>query len=239
MDWFWRAFWNCAERTGAGLWVEPVNVASGMAFPLAALMLWRLAKSASDPASERVGIAFSILLALVGMGSTAFHLFANGLGLVVDAMFVVIFAHAFLPLFLMRVLRWGKGESILALGVFVAMELAPRFFSVRVIWWHLIALIGLCIIAILSRGASAEIRRRTQLAAGVFAASLLFHVADGPMSQWIPFGTHFLWHLGTAFALYLLGATLIRASARAVAEAIPGDATAEVLPLSTTTAEAR
>jgi len=45
---------------------------------------------------------------------------------------------------------------------------------------------------------------------GLFAISLAFRSMDGPLCDWIPIGTHFLWHLFNGLIFWILLQTLVR-----------------------------
>jgi hypothetical protein len=63
------------ERLHAGLWAEPVNAASNLAFFLAAAgayMLWK-----REGKNDRFILLLIGLAVLVGIGSTLFHTFAT------------------------------------------------------------------------------------------------------------------------------------------------------------------
>ncbi len=47
-------------------------------------------------------------------------------------------------------------------------------------------------------------------AGGIFAISLAFRTMDGPLCDWIPIGTHFLWHLFNALLFWVLLSGLVR-----------------------------
>lgn len=211
MEFLWRDFWNCAERgREAGVWVEPVNVTTSLAFACVAGLLGRMALSCDDPVARRVGILFAVQTALVGAGSMTFHLFANGLGLLVDAAFVLIYVHTLLPVFMVRVLKWRIRTATIAMVLFGLMQLAPRLFSNKVKWWHAVAALGLMILALVAHRARVPARRWVYLAAVSVGVALACHRIDRDAVAWIGCGTHFLWHLGTATGLYLLAAVTIR-----------------------------
>ena len=71
MDWTATIDGYC-ERTGAGLWSEPLNAATNAAFLVAALVMWRRTEGGRAP----VEAALVALLALIGVGSALFHTFA-------------------------------------------------------------------------------------------------------------------------------------------------------------------
>lgn len=63
------------ERIAPGLWGEPFNALSNLAFFLAAHALWRRARGKGERDGDVT--LLSLLVALIGVGSTLFHTFAD------------------------------------------------------------------------------------------------------------------------------------------------------------------
>jgi hypothetical protein len=59
------------ERVAPGLWEEPFNSLSTLAFLIAAVLVWRLA------AGDRAGRLLAVLTGLVFVAGTTFHLLAT------------------------------------------------------------------------------------------------------------------------------------------------------------------
>jgi hypothetical protein len=90
------------ERLAPGLWGEPADALSNVAFLLAAIALWRLqarvrADGRTVPGDIRV---LASLVFLVGVGSFLFHTLATRWAGLVDTLFILIFCCAFLFAFL-------------------------------------------------------------------------------------------------------------------------------------------
>ncbi|MNJ92142.1 hypothetical protein D3C87_98010 [compost metagenome] len=155
------------------------------------------------------------LLVLGGLGSTFFHAFrASTLLLLMDAIPIVILVigisiwmwvkvlpkkvyivWVLLIFFGLTFLSWGllNGQDRISAGYFVRgwMLLLPCYLFLR--------------------------RTHFQNAAGLFAAivffalALLFRFADEKIEiSFMPWGTHWLWHVSTAFGAYFLGEYLIK-----------------------------
>jgi len=70
------------ERLGPGLWAEPINAFTNLAFLVAAFVSWRLAdqhKLLSGDTWVLIG-----LMTAIGIGSGLFHTFANSWSQVLD-----------------------------------------------------------------------------------------------------------------------------------------------------------
>src|SRR5579871_2919518 len=98
MDWSAPVDLYC-ERTAPGLFNEPFNAISNLAFFAAAALA-----VAQRPARRDVFlVALIALVVLIGIGSTAFHMFANRWSLLADTVPIAAFIHAF---FLYAMLRF-------------------------------------------------------------------------------------------------------------------------------------
>jgi hypothetical protein len=61
------------ERTSPGLWAEPLNALSNLAYFAAAWGVWRIARGTGDPGAR---LLVGVLVA-IGTGSALFHAFAS------------------------------------------------------------------------------------------------------------------------------------------------------------------
>ncbi|SMX29467.1 Ceramidase [Pelagimonas phthalicica] len=211
------------ERVGVGLWAEPVNALSNLAFLVAALWAWR---EAGKQGQRRPLIAVLCLLAaLIGIGSGLFHTFANGWSEYAD----VVPIWSFVGLYVLsaialvggaapgRVVRIGVIAAVITVIVVLAtsgegeahghshdplngsQQYAPA----------LIALVGFAAIT-LWRGHA--MRFWALGAALCFLVSLGFRTVDLHLCDAVPLGTHFLWHVLNALMVGLLLVGLIRNS---------------------------
>jgi hypothetical protein len=203
MDWTKPLDLYC-ERVDPGFWAEPVNALSNGAFLIAALVLLARARRAAFPVEVR---ALATLIALVGVGSFAFHTFATVWAALLDVGFILLFIYAFLGLFAWRVMGLGPVGVGLSLAVyFAAGRLLTGLFPRGALngsydyFPPLIALVLLGVYALRRRPGAA---RPLFAAAALFAVSLTLRTIDlGSCESW-PLGTHFMWHCLNAGVLYL------------------------------------
>lgn len=195
------------ERLGAGLWAEPINALSNLAFLIGALVLWR-APAARLPA---------ILLALVGAGSFVFHTWATQLGMVLDVVPILVLIAWAAREALIRQLAWPLSR-ILGVAALLALGTLPLWF-----WVADPAAAGIAYVpaGVLLWAVSSRLRARGHVGAPwLLLASLAFSFAyaaralDEALCQWIPMGTHWIWHLLNALAMSALIAGLTRARPR-------------------------
>jgi hypothetical protein len=184
------------ERLGPGLWAEPLNAVSNLAFLIASAVLlarfWR-----GGPRT------LPILLGVVGLCSLSFHTFATGVTAALDSLSILVFVLVAIVL-LVRTgfgvrasLAWlaVPGFVVFAVGVDALLFLAgPRY-----------TLGGYLPAGLALAGFAVALRSRLLLAAtGVFAVSLTLRTLDEPLCGSLPIGTHWAWHCLNAVVLYLV-----------------------------------
>lgn len=198
------------ERLGPGLFAEPLNAVTNLAFLIAAFLAWRLTDR-NTPASVRT---LPILLALVGLASLSFHTMATGLTAALDSGFIAVFTHFYVVCYLRWFwglpwrLAWLGAPALLIFSVLGALLVGGGGQGA-----YLVSLLALVLLAIALRWrpGHAPYQRLLLLAAGVFAVSLTLRGLDNPWcAYWSP-GTHFLWHLLNSVVLFILTVAVIRA----------------------------
>ncbi|MEU8631069.1 hypothetical protein AB0C38_02795 [Amycolatopsis sp. NPDC048633] len=186
------------ERVGPGLWGEPLNSLSNLAFLLAAVLVWRLA------AGDRVGRLLAGLIGLVFVASTAFHLVATRWAAVADSVSILVFMLVYAVLFARVFYRWRL--AWLAAPAFVALTVVTALLGGGL---YLSALIGLGIFAALLAFERDAYWTHFAVAGAVFALSLSLRALDRDVCDYVPVGTHFLWHLLNGLVLYLVSRTMV------------------------------
>lgn len=194
------------ERVGPGLWGEPLNSLSNLAFLVATVaVLWQARQS---PWPVRT---LGVLLGLIFAGSTVFHLVATGWGAALDtgaiAVYLLYYVAAFAHWF--HGVRWRY--SWLGVPVFVALTAVTALLGGGMYGSALVALVVLA--AWLRRRAHSPRWREFALAAVLFAVSLTLRTLDGPLCPVLPIGTHYGWHILNAVVLYVASLAAIRQSA--------------------------
>ncbi len=206
MDWLAPIDAYC-ERLGSGLMAEPLNALSNAAFIIAAL--W-----AAQAARRRGGVdpVIWLLIALVfviGLGSLAFHTFANVWSSLADVLPITLFIYGYLAFALRRFLAldWWKvalGMACLFAATFAAERIMPPGFM-NGSGAYLPALVASVLVSLqlLKDGHPAQLN--VSLASTVLFVSLIFRTADQVLCSFLPIGTHFVWHMlnGLVLALYL------------------------------------
>jgi hypothetical protein len=213
------------ERTGPGLWDEPLNAVTNLAFVVASVMALRLWR-AQPGLTWRNGWDFLLLAALlfaIGCGSALWHTFATGWAEAADTIPILLFINVFLLSFLVRLggARWLGTLAFFAifqlLNRSVAGAFPPDFLNGSIFYGP--AWATLLVMAAFLAARKNPAARDVAAAAVVFTASLVFRSIDRAVCPDFPIGTHFLWHVCNAIVLYLLLAALIRSAAPRTAPA--------------------
>jgi hypothetical protein len=199
------------ERAGqAGALAEPLNLVTNIAFVVAAFALWRLWRTTPGHSFRREWdvLLLSALLAIIGLGSAAWHYVPNRYSLLMDVIPIGLFMNVYLLSGAARLLRWrwlGAGALFAAFQAltFASETYVPReFLGGSIMYGPAFAVLLFLAFMLWRRGA--ESWRTVMMATGLFTLSLTLRTLDMPLCVDIPLGTHFLWHLLNAGLLYLL-----------------------------------
>jgi hypothetical protein len=190
------------ERLGPGLWAEPVNAATNLAFLLAAAVL---ATRLGRPTPPLV-MALVAILAAIGIGSGLFHTFANAATAFLDVGAIVAFVLVYVYAVNRHVLGWSRPNALLGLAGLVpfaaitgAVFARLPGFAISAGYWP-IALLIMLYAAALRRGRP-RFARGLAIGAGILCVSLATRSADLALCDALPLGTHFLWHILNAVML--------------------------------------
>ncbi len=210
---------NYCERVAPGLWSEPVNAVTNVAFLVAGgVLLWWLSRLHTRvPASVRL---LPVTTVVVGVCSFAFHTFATGFTALLDTLSIVTFIliAAVVTVHLVWDVPWRRAW-LAAPGYLVFTAGFTTAFAIlggerAALGGYLSALVGLVGFAVAIRlRAPTQSRRVSTLllwAAMLFALSLTLRTLDGPLCEQLPTGTHFLWHCLNAVVLFLVSVSAIR-----------------------------
>src|SRR3990172_5682809 len=105
------------ERVGPGLWSEPVNALTNLAFFLAAWAVWDLARRAR-PVSGGTGLLLGLIVT-IGIGSSLFHTFATTWARILDAVPILLFQMSYLSLYSREIIKMKFGYAAGLLGTFL------------------------------------------------------------------------------------------------------------------------
>ncbi|UPH69910.1 ceramidase [Abyssibius alkaniclasticus] len=201
---------NYCERLGPGLLAEPLNLVSNLAFLLAAALVWRRTRP------DGLARALALILFIIGLGSLAFHGFAQRWAALADVLpilaFILVYIYAATTRYLHQ--TWWLGLVVtlafipfaMLLGRGMAALFGPLNGSVS--YMPVLAMI-LAYAALLARKAPAT-ARGLAIGAGILALSLTFRTLDAPLCAAAPIGLHFMWHILNAIMLGWMILVLLR-----------------------------
>lgn len=217
------------ERLGIGLWAEPLNLVSNLAFLVAALAAWRLMRE-RRVADAAVHLLVAEVFA-VGLGSGLFHSVATYWAMWADIVPIVTFLMTYLLYFLRFILGWSWWQVGAGLAAFIGVSALG--FIVPADWVngsneYFGALVALAALRIGAGRRVAASRRRLTVATLLFAISVALRSVDLEACRAIPLGTHFIWHLCNAVVLYQVLALVIERLAPTATAAVV-DAVADEL----------
>lgn len=202
---------NYCERLAPGFWAEPLNAVSNGAFLAAAVyafILWRREGARDWPVLWLIAVT-----AIVGAGSSLFHIFANRWSLLADVLPIAVFIYSYFLLAMRRLLGLGAVSAVavtvlfavfnmcfarLWLGIFPGLTLNDSIGYLPAA----LAILGVGLLCILK---GQRITGRALVGAGcLFAVSLFFRSIDHAVCTALPVGTHFFWHVFNGLVLAML-----------------------------------
>ena len=191
------------ERTGPGLFAEPLNALSNASFLIAAWAAWYLARRLGRLSA---GVQVMIWLSVsVGIGSVLWHTLATAWTLILDIVPILLFMLWFFSLYLRGVAGMPTLFAVAVvvaflLATFLAQGYADVLNGAPVYTPGLIVVLALGIFHARQR---ADDRYLLLAAAGVYAVALVFRTLDSEVCPAFPIGTHFLWHTLIGLTVYL------------------------------------
>ncbi len=196
---------NYCERIDPSFWSEPINALTNLAFIVAAILaflVWR--KSTSRPPA---GLFLAVWIGVIGVGSFLFHTFATRWAGAADVLPILVFILAALYLALRHYLAlplWAAAALTIAFvpaSAGIVPLLAPLAGSSA---GYLPALFAILIVGFLMRSRDVAVSVSLLITGIVFFISIGFRMADEPLCNTLPLGTHFMWHVLNGVVLYRL-----------------------------------
>jgi hypothetical protein len=208
----WRSIDLYCERTDASFWSEPLNALTNLAFLVAAILIVTQARHEQGRLTWDAA-ALAVLTALVGVGSFLFHTFATAWGRWLDLVFIAAFVYLLLALCLARVAGLGWRGVLVGLILYAVFErgvlatVPPGTMGGSLL--YVPPVLVLAALAWYARHRAHPAASRLAAAVGVFAVAIAVRTVDLPLCRAWPTGTHFLWHLLTAWVLYLAATAVL------------------------------
>ncbi len=208
MDWTAQVDGYC-ERLEPGLWAEPWNALTNLAFLVAALWVWRRSEGVMP-----VRVLAAILF-VIGIGSGLFHTFATRWAGVADVLPILSYILAYIYFANRYFWGWSPLWSGVGTAGFVpyAAATVPLFALVPGLGssagYAPVPLL-IFVYAFLLRGRLPGVARGLAIGAAILCLSILFRSLDDPLCSAFPLGTHVFWHLLNAVMLGWMAEVLRR-----------------------------
>lgn len=194
----------CERGNSQDLLAEPINAFTNLAFPVFGYLGYKLLKEKNIKSKEVNALPW--MLSLVGLGSFIYHTARNSIALIFDALPIYFFILYAIFLTINELFN-SKVKSLLILASFIGVEIAlsvyvPREFlngSIR----HIAAIVFIIFVGWLAvKRYGKEMIQPLIGVIGLYAFAIFFRSIDAWICTWLPIGTHFLWHILSAFAGY-------------------------------------
>ncbi|CDX22655.1 conserved membrane hypothetical protein [Mesorhizobium plurifarium] len=202
------------ERTGPGLWAEPANALTNVAFIAAGLWgVWQVRRYQTGAFAE----VLAWWVVAIGIGSTLFHTFASKGTIWADILPIAGFTLAYTLFNLRRFLGmdWSK-----AIVVFVAFYAVAGLITYAVPDWlrqasngttgYLPPFLALAFFGAWVAATGNRAGWYNLTGSAIFVVSVICRMIDPLVCASFPLGTHFLWHVFNGLML----AVLLAATAR-------------------------
>ena len=188
------------ERLDIGIWAEPINAVTNVAFILASIVMWLRCKNLVE------GRILCFLLFLIGCGSFLFHTFAQTWAAILDVTAILIFILTYIFVANRRFLLWSKMVSLISVILFFPYQLLLvsilsniQFFGSSVQYIPVAILIF--IYSGLLRKSEPNLSRGLFIGASILCLSIISRTVDEPLCSIFSVGTHFVWHILNAIML--------------------------------------
>lgn len=203
------------ERHGFGMWEEPLNVISSMAFFIAGLLNFHYYFYNPEINTKKIWDIhiLTALTFLIGISSVIFHMSPNYYTELMDILFIVIFINIFFFSVMVRVVNLNWFQITICYLAFIGsthimISHFPNALNDSVA--YLSSMTTLVFIAVYLNSKRRASSRQFLLASVVGICSLFFRIIDKGACSVMPTGTHFLWHMCNSVLVFILLRQLIR-----------------------------
>lgn len=192
------------ERVTPGLFDEPLNAITNLAFIFAALLVWYYLKSRNPPT---ISILLTVTLALIGVGSGLLHTFATVWGAIADVFFIAVFVIVYI---------YGANRYFFKLKTLYSIILTILVFALLIPLGYLIQnlfpFIGgsstyasiatiIFIYGFLLLKSDKVVGIKLLIGGVILSISIGFRIIDLPYCEDFHLGTHWVWHVLNAVML--------------------------------------
>ena len=200
----------CERGFDPSFWAEPLNALTNAAFIVAGALA--LKRYRGDGAA----LLLALVTLAIGVGSFLFHTLATRWSLLADVGPIQLFIALYFYFAMCRFVGLGWLAAVCMTAAFMAAAAALPSALPRVEPWRglggylggLLGLVGVGLWLRLRPEGDSKAGVRLLLIAALFGVSLTFRTLDRQICDAFVIGTHLVWHVLNAVALYTLVATL-------------------------------
>ena len=191
------------ERLGPGIWAEPINALTNLAFVGAAFAAWRLTNQCRSMSVE-TGLLIGLMVA-IGIGSGLFHTIATSWARVLDVLPILLFQIAYLWIYGSRIIMMRTDHLAGLVLLFLIAAYIGRQFPhlLNGSFIYLPAFILLLGLGLYHYHHAQAEPKLLLWATAIFSVSLFMRSIDMAVCKYLPVGTHFFWHLFNSLLVYL------------------------------------
>lgn len=199
------------ERTGPDFFSEPINAITNLSFIIATLLLYSAYKKSGLKDSQISGLIS--LIAIIGLGSFAFHTWATYLAMLADVIPIMFFVFYFLWVAFRVFFTFSKLQSafglLLFFGAAASISQVPAEYNFNGSIAYFPCLAALLLLGVILKKRAHPAAGAFFKAGGLFALSLTFRSIDEGLCPSFPIGTHFMWHVLNGAVLYFLARSVL------------------------------
>lgn len=200
----------CERMGDPGLFSEPLNAITNLAFILCAWCAVRLTRDMPVKAFSKVGDIWILIGAMfaIGLGSGLWHTYARGWTVIADVIPIYIFINVYIFSLFVRIVGLRRYQAALIWLAFQFVSFGIETYasptllngSIMYIPSYSMLVLATLWLAIQHKPAWRDIGTVT----AIFTLSISFRSVDLAVCDSFPYGTHFLWHLLNSIVLYRL-----------------------------------
>jgi hypothetical protein len=165
-------------------------------------------------------LALIVLLFLIGLGSGIWHFTQSPVGEFLDVIPILLFILVFIASFLKRFVGAKTPYIVLSIFLFILLSYSAQFLfeeePLKTSGGYLPALLVLILMSFYLIQKKVKVSKTFALASLVFIVSISFRSLDFILCSGFSTGSHFVWHILNAVALYLLTKALIVVSPKLI-----------------------
>ena len=204
-----KVYLYCERAANPAFWAEPVNALTNILFLVAAGLVWRRANKL-EAGSTGISLLLMLMCA-IGIGSFLWHTFATTWARWMDVLPILFFQLLYAWIYFREVARVRFAPALAIVAGYCAAAFCSRQFP-HVLNGSLIyapAMMFLLFLGVYHAAARRRERYIVSWATGVFVVALVARTVDNIICPCFPLGSHFIWHVCNALAMYLVMRALL------------------------------